>query len=93
MTYAVQAYVLYNEHLLQLLQQKPSCQAAAACLRLYDGLTDIAAHLLVQATMTPDLKQLYLLWSESRQGSSSGGQSNPVQTAVAHTSAAAVYAM
>ena len=25
-----------------------------------------------QATMTPDLKQLYLLWSESRQGSSSG---------------------
>lgn len=27
---------------------------------------------ILKATMTPDLKQLYLLWSESRQGSSSG---------------------
>ncbi len=32
----------------------------------------------VQATMTPDLKQLYLLWYESRQGNSSGQSSSCV---------------
>lgn len=36
-------------------------------------------YMCVQATMTPDLKQLYLLWFENRQGNSSG-QSPPYAT-------------
>ena len=47
------------------------CQCVEMFLLCDNGAVPLIA-CVFQATMTPDLKQLYLLWSESRQGSSSG---------------------